>query len=982
MDSIKTNYDDIRKHLRNPETKSTIDYIQVTDKYTVEDLVAVGAFCNNEFPATAAYCDMFQYWTFSDTFDQSFLNAGTIINDFCWQEENKLRSLQRLPGLFVTQIDSYTVGYNAKDVNFFLNQNSGMIAPDFNSKRINAASAIEMFGYFLPDATGKWTITIPTYIQHNLYSKLWINSDYAVCDYMNRNADICNDKDHDDNSHAMPHLKTTVTIDVVKGDIVPIRLQVITNASFVGSYSGFITLINPDGNQVNSDGNYFVTITEDGKTPYYKNSRYFALVNDSNDSNKYNCYFMDTTPDNVKTITYLKLNSKVQYVRFPFKLPITTDIVTSIDTNNSIPTDIKYPRGVQVSVTNGKWGGRPDYVYREVVDTPYTEQQNVPSLVSSMNIGNDYGRYGAISGHTSSLASDPFTKTVQKIKRDYITHVEPQTKDVTSTEAAMMDSNELHLTPGTYYDKFGDPTYPRAVGQKPGIDKLTTTYKTSKIEDDFTNKQLYIDNGVLSLDYTYYGANYTSYLNVAYNPYQWTASKPNETCPYVITLENSKDDNEVNLVVRNNGKQVATVPVYKNNGDKRPKIKNENWANTCQTQIVPGDRLIEGQNALCTADFKFRFSLENVNATLMFCVEPYKEITLDNLKPPKKVKITQVTHLDNNKQMYYLYRIKSRGLIGKKFLSEINNKKDTGSLYYVPNNHQNILQHSSFEDAKTGGYPIISDLYNKDNYVVYNQNQKKRDECQSECMSSNSCNHYFYVKQAGSETGTCYIDKINNTNPIYRTNNPDKTTMGAGIYSVKKDLIISSCEYNSHPDTNIKPELYSVSNEKTVYYQPMANQPELTYYCGLARHQNAVQNIKNVYERKDGFSNIEAFNSNCSNMSCMISNINEMTPVAQTYSKKQDDISLTYNTTQERLKLHQDLSGNLADPKYKYNDTYSLIPEQYINNTNPHPQPETNIIQGQIVDMKNNLLVQNTIFTLAAISAASFLIIAMAIGRN
>jgi hypothetical protein len=982
-DIITTNYKDIRGHVRNADTKSSIEYVEATDKYTVEELIKVGVYCNNEFPATAVYCNMFQYWTFSDTFQQSFLNAGSIINDFSWEEESKLRSLQQVPGLYVTQIESYTTGYNAKDVNFFLNQNSGMIAPDFNSKRLNSSSAIEMFGYFLPNISGKWTFTIPPYTQYILYSKLWINSDYAVNDYMNNNADICNDKDNDDNSNTKTPSSNKVTINVVKGDIVPLRLQVITSASFVGSYSGFITLTDPEGKQVNSDGNYFVTITEDGKKPYYKNSRYFALVNDKNDSNKFKCFFMDSTPKNIDVIKKMKLNSMVQYVRNPFKLPITTDIVSSIVTNNNIPTDIRYPRGVQVTVTNGKWGGRPDYVYREEKNTPYTEIQNVPSQVSSMNIGNNYGSYGPLSGHTSNLSSDPFTKTVQKVKQEFITHYEPQTKDVTSLESQMMNSNELHLDAGKYYDKFGDPTYPGAIGQKPGIDKLTTTYKTSKVEDDFTNKQLYIDQyGMLALDYTYYGINYTSYLNVAYNPYQWNPSKPGQICPYVLTLENSSDNNTVNLVVKNNGTMVATIPVYKNNGDNREKQVNENWANTCQTQITPGDRLIEGQNALCTSDFKFRFSLENVNATLMFCVTPYLEVQLNNLKPPQKVNVTQVIHLDNNKQMYYLYRIKSRGVIGKKFLHEKNAGLKINNVFYVPNNYNNILQHSSFEDAKSGGYPIISDMYNKDNYVVYKNNEKNKKDCQDECMASNTCNHYFYVKNDGSDTGTCYIDKINNANPIYRTDNPNNTTLGAGTFSVKKDTIISSCEYNSHADTRINPLLHSGFKDTTVYYQPVANQPELTYYCGLARHQNAVQNIKNIYEKKEGFSNPEAFNNNCSSMGCMIKNINELTPVAQKYSATQDAISLTYNTTQERLKFHQDLSGNLADPKYKYNDTYSLIPEQYINNPNPNPQPETNIIQGQIVDMKNNLLVQNTIFTLAAISAASFLIIAMAIGRN
>ena len=202
------------------------------------------------------------------------------------------------------------------------------------------------------------------------------------------------------------------------------------------------------------------------------------------------------------------------------------------------------------------------------------------------------------------------------------------------------------------------------------------------------------------------------------------------------------------------------------------------------------------------------------------------------------------------------------------------------------------------------------------------------------------------------------------------------------------DRIISSCEYNKG-DSLVNREDHSKVIDRTVYYQPVANQPELTYYCGLARHQQAVQNIKNTYERREGFSTIgpqlaptvfEPFNTNCSNLSCMNANIDNLSPAVQSYSDTQDKISLTYNTTQDRLKRHDDLSDNLADPKYKYNDTNALIPGQFIND--PNPQPDTNIIQGQITDMKQNLLVQNTIFTLAAISAASFVIIAMAIGRS
>jgi len=1003
-DDIKKNYDDIRDHVRT-DKKSTIKYVEVIDKYTPDDLVAVGVYCNNEYPSISKAFRPTQYWSFSDTFDQSFKNAGAIINDFSWQEENKLRTLKRVPGLFVKQINGYRMGYNAKDVNFFtLTKDTGMIMPDYNSKSISTSSAIELFGYFIPDVTGEWTFTIPGYMAQNVYSKLWIRGDYAVYDYTNKNADICNDKDREDTNiftqaNVIPPT-TTFKIRLVKGDLVPIRVHVITTAGFSGSISGFITATSPDSKTVVTKSNdvnkYFVTITEDGSTPYYKKSKYFALVYDDKASanpssrtsisvpqtnSKFFTWFMDTTPDNLNTIRALKLNPVVQYVRNMITLPITLEVSGTLETTNDVPTDITIPMGINLSIRNATWG-RQNYQWTDVQQVPYTEEQRVPEQVTTKTLGNNYG---TLSAHTSTLQSDPYVKIVQKIREERTPRSESQMVNVRDKAQSLTQTNKFHIDAGDYKNKFGDPTYTgRGSGlSNPGTNRLTTEFTWTKVEEKFTNKQLYInDVGILVLDYFYEGVNYISPINnISYTPNQWDPAQGK--CPYKLSLVSSDDMNKAVLMIKNNGKLVGSLEIY-NQTDPYPKQPNEVWKQLNVGELRPGERLIEGQNALGsvgttgTANGLFKFSLENINCTLMYCIQPFSDINVANdQNKPAVFSLTTPRNLDNSQQMLYLYRIASRGLLGKKFLSEVNGRLGVDDMYYVPNTSNNILQHQNFED--TAGYPIITSGYNQDNYVVHSASERTKDQCQAECMSSPTCNHYFYVNGAGSDKGQCYIDKTNNTNSVYTTQNTDQTKYGAGIYSVKKDLIISSCEYNDS-DSKINPDKHATFRDRTVYYQPVANQPELTYYCGLARHQQAVQNIKNDYERRDGFSNIEAFNAKCSSQSCMISNIDSLDPVVKGYSEIQDKISETYNITQAELKRNRELSEILADPKFKYNDTNALIPDVFINNTNP--QPDTNIIKGQIEDMKQNMLVQNTIFTLASISAASFLIIALAIGRS
>lgn len=968
---------------RDTMVKDTkLEYIEITNN-TI-NLVPIGVFCNDEIPETTISLekneDIVQYWTTPDFLDTCLENSAKIIDNLSFEEESKMRSgeIQSKPGVFVSILNSpiYAVG----NTNIFLNNSRSMttINTDFNNTKIQANTAVELFFYFKPNVTGNWTFTIPAYIKNKLYSKLWVGNDFALYDYTNENSDICNDQNMDGNTGNSPVTNTFTLKNVIAGSFIPIRVHVITTSAYSGSSSmAFFTATNPSTNEVigsnNATYNYFVALTTDGVKPYLKRSTYFSMVEDTKDKNKYSCWFLKSEPPQYNKLQNLKLNPKIQYIRSVIPTPLTTVIRGTVVSPENSPISINAPIGVQLD-TKAVYG-QPNY-NQTIVET---QEIKIPKTYGPKNTLVQLSSNDKFNGATANIQTNAYKTTETEIRQTYTNKIVPQSKDATSEVQRYVQQNKLTMQSNDYPSL----TNPATFGNRAN-NTLTIAYSYVPDQSQYTNKKIYLDKtGQIMINYDYGGKTNTEPINIPNPPPKWNDASP---CPYVLCLDNKSNPNGIRLSVMNNNTLIGFLELLNvGKSGKMPfSITNSRWLQnpTNKTSLPMNQYISQNDNSLITADGKFKLVIENTQISVIYGIKPFTTV---NQK--YTINFTTKENVDNNnKQMYYFYRIQSRGLSGKKFLMETNTPNNMKNLHYVPNNSNYIL---GFSDWLNGNNMFIATPqdYNLKNYTT--TQTSNIEGCKASCATNTKCEHGFFMKNKSGGNGTCYLDEKNNSNPLISTTNPDIQAYADGTIFKKKYKIINSC-VNENNKAMYKNSIGYKFSEKDVQnynidYSAVPNRPEMTYYCGLPWYTQNTDEVNNIY-KKQGFStmsptadisrkNVEPFDSNCSSQACFNKNIQELTPIVNYYSKTQDQISEIHNKTQRNLKSNMDLSNNLADPLYKYGGGDSDIP--YIFTNNVDPKPATTILDGQLMDMKQNSLIHNTIFTLASITTVSVLLIAL-----
>ena len=163
-------------------------------------------------------------------------------------------------------------------------------------------------------------------------------------------------------------------------------------------------------------------------------------------------------------------------------------------------------------------------------------------------------------------------------------------------------------------------------------------------------------------------------------------------------------------------------------------------------------------------------------------------------------------------------------------------------------------------------------------------------------------------------------------------------------------------------------------NSAYINYTPGKNAPNLAYYSGLDEYIQADAVVKNAYQNVLGK---EGFDQQTTTILQKVSNLKDM---SNQFSQTQDQINEKYNQTITNLADYKDKYDKASTPTYKYSGTDSIIPDKYKNDDNL--VPAVTIQDGQERDVNIMLLHQNTMNTLACITAATFLIIAIVIGRE
>jgi len=999
--------------------KTSVSYLQVSNNNI--NLIPVGPLCNNDGPNIKTLKNVVQYWNMTDNVGEEIgdsagsciRNAAKIINKQTFEEMSKIyndTSILKTPGLYVTIIPNPL--YAKEDVNLFLNRD-GVINNQLNdSITIQKSQAVELFGYFCPNVSGTWKITIPSFTAGQLFSKLWISDDNALYDYTNSNADICND----DGLSGIATEFTTIT--VAAGSMIPFRVHVITTSAYNGYEKiPFITakLVTvstpivgittplPEVNNNTTDYNYFITLTQNGK-PYYKQLMYLALlqVKDS----KYKCLFMNTTPENIKTIQELKINPPLQYITTSIATPLNSIVKGTANATQNQTTNVNAPLGIALNIDKGTWGQAP-YKYNEVTSTTTKQQTYNPEKTEVKD------------GKTIKYAAGYTTKDVTTTQSTPKTV--DQMKDVTQIDRNQVNSgSSLNISPSQYTSLYTNPVDTR--NTNPGLNNNYVEYSYRPDQTKYTDKNIFLDKtGKLMIQYSYDGTINIEPITLTKSLTQVWDPKSGK-CPYVLCLESI--DNGVRLSIKNGESTLGFLAIL--DSSKDPRIGNcqvnSQWLRNLQdtsgryvTQLDANTPLIQNQNALITPDGKYKLTMNNNSILLVYCLRPYNGVDLNNnawtqteksnnsnlkitvQKNTTTTTIVNYTHkvnVDNNTQMYYFYRIPTRGLDGRIFLREYSDVLNKQKLYNVPTKSNYVLEYSKTNPTaafKTmpSTFLISTSDYNNTNYTMLNGTTS--DACQNECKNNNTCDHAFFMQNINSvqNQGTCYVDKSNQNNPIYSNTNSDASKYSDGTLYKKQYSIVNSCVNEKAPDYKNKiqidvPEI--AVNNYEISFAPVANQPELTYYCGLDWYisnntkANAIWSGDKKVVQIESFNNSSAFDESCVSGPCANDKITTLQPLTDYYNKTQDIISQTYNITKQDLDKYSELYTKLADEKYKFDGAKSIIPSIFVNSMDS--TPEDTLMDGQITDMKHTLLVQNTMYTLSTITAVSLVIIGILLGRE
>jgi len=962
LQQINTNYQSLNDIYNN----YAFDYGEITQNVAVNyipNLVDIGTLCNDE--NSFKTFNFTQKWQTPDTINMCLKNAEKIVNDIVWEDETKIRNngFTIKDGLNYIKIGASN--YINDNTNFFINNES--ISTLTNASMIvNSGDAIEIFGYFIPDITGLWKFTIPNSSSTNsIFSKLWVSNNNALYDYTNNNADI-------NNNISKNGSENTFSINLTRGDVVPIRLHFITLKMGLPNIS-LLTLTKPDGSiiiptsKVAESGKsepYFCTILNNGKI-YLKKTLYIALTLQDYNKQLYNCFFLDPIDQtNKESLLLLKNNPKLQYVKSEISVSITYSGNGTYNQSNGSDTNIQLPIGVPLKINSATYGSARNYDY--ITSTPVTKESQIeigPSVENKSDSNSNLTKY-----------TTGYQAKVQITTNENQNNSVSQIKDVTDKTRTIVNGGENLIISGEKYDQnFGNPIKDGTTNPQLNINY---SYNGS-IATNITNKQIYIDpnNGKLTIGYNYQGNPNSSVIEM---------DEPNKNVngPYNYRIILA---NDATLQVQDTNGSVIGKKNLSKYVDERFNFKLENclvnpkWVNNPlnKNTIEMGKKFPKDVNELVSSDGRFKLMFFNGKIFFEYSTIPYE---INN----NGVKYTTSLNVDNERQIYYLYRIMSRGLHGKKFLSVSNNLSSTG--YYIPNTYNNILKQNDYsKPISTYAYP----LYDETKYRKY-ENLNDENDCKAKCNSDEKCEHYFSTTNTIGKT--CYTDIVNNSNPLYFTQLP--SNVKTSTLNKKKYQINSSCGsspnnlnlINAIDDIDLKENNPSIYSNLSINYLPGENSKNFTYYCALPEYRSIDNNIRDTIENtqtsgtsgtsgtfKEGYTN-----SDIQPLSDKITDIKEK---VKTFYTLQDDINSEYNKKKQLLNDYNNLSNKLTDQRYKFNGPDSIIPDLYVNNKD-EKTPKITLDDGIKRDTQTLLLYQNRMFTLASISAVTFLILAVFLAKD
>ena len=635
------------------------------------------------------------------------------------------------------------------------------------------------------------------------------------------------------------------------------------------------------------------------------------------------------------------------------------------NTNEKYKFEISWKGNINFSFrrrykVKGRWWEKDRWAWGRMENFTFGINNTKESNAKSLN-----GIFNITQTRTIRKGNDILTYTEDSLSS--LTQ-EQKEKDIKADVKPTFDSTG-NIKMSEFDDVNPAPDYNRKENFPPKNKKLTTEY-TYELDNPqgMKNRSVYVNNkGQLVYGYTYDGK--TTSSNITNFTGNLSCNDP-DNCNYSVSIS----DNGTISVYNNSHQQVGNpinyLPDYI---DSNQVLANDNWKILTKNSLSNNEKITPNGtlNEIVSSNGKYKLTFVGTKLYIMFCTQSYSSD--DNIKFGVNPQYNNILHtISNPNEEYYLYRTHSNPFVGQTMFVRNNVSENIKTLSFLPQDYDKVFKPDYY--TKTSNVASV----NTDNYRSVNPEGGSVDTCKTACDDDNNCEHFFHTD------GICYLDQNKNPLPIY-TNKDNLgyniSNMYKKIYKIKSDCDAPQTEVYGVDSTEYSDYVMVYDSLKTDYDNKLPNDPTLTFNCA----NEELRHCKKLY--KDNYNSLgkEGFQEGQTGLDTKKQDLNETNQENKLFYdhliNKLDNVSSNYVQTGEYInstfQLDNGNNKNFNFNKYR-NDKYSKDIKDWSMNQNEEYSKENALTQ----DYKTLLTHENSMYTIATISAATLIITAIILARE
>jgi len=517
--------------------------------------------------------------------------------------------------------------------------------------------------------------------------------------------------------------------------------------------------------------------------------------------------------------------------------------------------------------------------------------------------------------------------------------------------------------------------------QGPSADKsMKLNYKFSQTFDTngetaIKNKNIHVDlSGDLVIGYEYNGT--TNSYPISFLPRNQQCD--GETlCEYVLKLE---DDCSISIY-NNDNSNIWNKKLLDESVNTDIVAQNPSWLKNPESRNIlnVGEKLSPSDvSEIVSNNGKYKLSFIDGKLTVTYGRLAYNRIFNEN----REIFFTSNDHIVNGQQLYFLYKAQSHELMGKRIFSSVDTSNNVRTIDILPEQYDKVLKFDKF--AKSSGiFPVFSNNayvnLTNDQTVTSEYNVSSaltEEQCATKCQDSNKCDHFFYMNTDAESY--CLQDKVNNTLPL-QTNKVPHNKISSSSMSMKTYSIESECLNNGKQSLE-KNSASAYSDFGIVYESSLENDSSKTFLCSNDTYVMNRARINEIYGQSgqtESFTTLEGYSDKEYGTADDIIKykINPLMDMAVKY----DENNISHGETNEELDAlyasYLDLSNNPI-----ISQAPDGIPDKFKKELSS--EIDVTKLDGMEHDAKTLLMYENTMYTIATLSAATLVVAMIVLSRD